>query len=79
MKVTHMIEEDVISFDVPQNKKIIYDVDNDNFIAIRKERRKIKKPGRLTKDMRVAYAYPVIDNDIPNTFSEVLRSSESDQ
>ena len=27
----------------------------------------------------VAYALPVVDNDIPNTFSEVLRINESDQ
>ncbi|KAH9704495.1 retrovirus-related pol polyprotein from transposon TNT 1-94-like protein [Citrus sinensis] len=33
----------------------------------------------LTKDIVVAYALPVIDDDIPNTFGEVLRSSESDQ
>ena len=29
--------------------------------------------------MVVAYALPVIDDDIPNTFDEALRSSESDQ
>lgn len=29
--------------------------------------------------MVIAYALPVIDDDIPNTFGEALRSSESDQ
>ena len=29
--------------------------------------------------MVVAYALPVIDDDIPNTFGEALRNSESDQ
>ena len=29
--------------------------------------------------MVVAYALPVIDDDIPNTFGEALHSSESDQ
>ena len=29
--------------------------------------------------MVVAYALPVVDNDIPNTFSESLRNNESDQ
>ena len=29
--------------------------------------------------MVVAYALPVIDDDIPNTFGEALRISESDQ
>ncbi|KAH9650850.1 Integrase catalytic domain-containing protein [Citrus sinensis] len=36
--------------------------------ATRRPRKKIKKPGWLTKDMVVAYALPVIDDDIPNTF-----------
>ena len=29
--------------------------------------------------MVVAYALPIINDDIPNTFSEALRSNESDQ
>ena len=42
-------------------------------------KRLIKKLEWLTKDIVVAYALLVIDDDIPNTFSEALRSSESDQ
>ena len=78
IEVTPRVEEEVVSFDVPQNKETIDDVDNDNSIAIRRLKREIKKPGWLTKDMVVAYALPVIDDDIPNTFGEALRSSESD-
>ncbi|KAH9689155.1 Integrase catalytic domain-containing protein [Citrus sinensis] len=65
---THRVEEEVVSSDVPQNEETIDDVDNDDFIATRRPRREIKKPGWLTKDMMVAYALPVIDDDIPNTF-----------
>ncbi|KAH9669161.1 Integrase catalytic domain-containing protein [Citrus sinensis] len=79
MEVTHRVEEEVISSDVPQNEETIDDVDNYDFIAIRRSRREIKKPGWLTKDMVVAYTLPVIDDYIPNTFSEALHSSESDQ
>ncbi|KAH9783052.1 Integrase catalytic domain-containing protein [Citrus sinensis] len=79
MEVTPRIEEDVAFFDIPQNEETIDDVDNDDFIATRRPRRDIKKPVWLTKDMVVAYALPVIDDDIPNTFGEALRSSESDQ
>ncbi|KAH9650701.1 retrovirus-related pol polyprotein from transposon TNT 1-94-like protein [Citrus sinensis] len=79
MEVTPRVEEKVVSSNVPQNEETIDDVDDDDFIAIRRPRREIKKPGWLTKDMVVAYALPVIDDDIPNTFSEALRSSESDQ
>ncbi|KAH9753489.1 Integrase catalytic domain-containing protein [Citrus sinensis] len=79
MEVTPRVEEEVVSSDVPQNEETIDDVDNDDFIATRRPRREIKKPGWLTKDMVVAYALPVIDDDIPNTFGEALRSSESDQ
>ncbi|KAH9753759.1 hypothetical protein KPL71_015193 [Citrus sinensis] len=79
MEVTPRVEEDVVFSDVPQNAETIEDVDNDDFIATRRPRREIKKPGWLTKDMVVAYALPVIDDDISNTFSEALRSSESDQ
>ncbi|KAH9689071.1 hypothetical protein KPL70_015335 [Citrus sinensis] len=68
MEVTHRVEEEVVSSDVPQNEETIDDVDNDDFIATRRPRREIKKPGWLTKDMMVAYALPVIDDDIPNTF-----------
>ncbi|KAH9782808.1 Integrase catalytic domain-containing protein [Citrus sinensis] len=68
MEVTPRVEEEVVSSDVPQNEETIDDVDNDDFIATRRPRRKIKKPGWLTKDMVVAYALPVIDDDIPNTF-----------
>ncbi|KAH9792408.1 hypothetical protein KPL71_004103 [Citrus sinensis] len=79
MEVTPRVEAEVVSFDVPQNEETIDDVSNDDFIATRRPRIKIKKPGWLTKDMVVAYALPVIDDDIPNTFGEALRSSESDQ
>ncbi|KAH9734322.1 hypothetical protein KPL71_017332 [Citrus sinensis] len=79
MEVTPKVEEEVVYSDVPQNKETIDDVDNDDFIATRRPRREIKKPGWLTKDMVVAYAFPVINDDIPNTFDEALRSSESDQ
>ncbi|KAH9679582.1 Integrase catalytic domain-containing protein [Citrus sinensis] len=48
-------------------------------VTTRRPRKEIKKFGWLTKDMVVAYALPVIDDDIPNTFGEALRSSESDQ
>ena len=54
-------------------------MDNDDSIATRRPRREIKKLRWLTKDMVVVYALPVIDDDIPNTFGEVLGSSESDQ
>ncbi|KAH9650169.1 hypothetical protein KPL70_026264 [Citrus sinensis] len=76
MEVTPRVEEEIVSSDVPQNEETI---DDDDFIATRRPRREIKKPGWLTKDMVVAYALPVIDDDIPNTFGEALRSSESDQ
>ena len=79
MEVTPKVKEEVVSSDVPQNEETIDDVDDDDFIATRRPRREIKKPGWLTKDMVVAYALPVIDDNIPNTFGEALRSSESDQ
>ncbi|KAK9208458.1 hypothetical protein WN944_000814 [Citrus x changshan-huyou] len=79
MEVTPKVEEEVVSSDVPQNEETIDDVDDDDFIATRRPRREIKKPGWLTKDMVVVYALPVIDDDILNTFGEALRSSESDQ
>ncbi|KAH9657232.1 retrovirus-related pol polyprotein from transposon TNT 1-94-like protein [Citrus sinensis] len=79
MEVTPKVEKEVVSSDVPQNEETIDDVDNDDFIATRRPRREIKKPGWLTKDMVVAYALPVIDDNIPNTFGEALRRSESDQ
>ncbi|KAH9657090.1 hypothetical protein KPL70_022912 [Citrus sinensis] len=79
IEVTPRVEEEIISSNVPQNKETIDDVDNNDFIATRRPIREIKKPGWLTKDIVVAYALPVIDDDIPNTFSEALRSNESDQ
>ncbi|KAH9682404.1 hypothetical protein KPL71_027339 [Citrus sinensis] len=79
MEVTPRVEEDVVFSDVPQNEETIDDIDNDDFIATRRPIREIKKPGWLTKNVVVAYALQVIDDDIPNTFSEALRSSESDQ
>ena len=45
MEVTPRVEEEVISSDVPKNEETIDDVDNDDFIAIRKSRREIKKLG----------------------------------
>ena len=42
--VTPRVEEDVVSFDVPQNEETINDIDKDDFIAIRRPRREIKKP-----------------------------------
>ncbi|KAH9803321.1 hypothetical protein KPL71_001718 [Citrus sinensis] len=79
MEVTPRVEEEVVSSDVPQNEETIDDLDNDDFIVTRRPRREIKKLGWLTKDMVVAYALPVIDDDIPNTFGEALRNGESDQ
>ncbi|KAH9684220.1 hypothetical protein KPL71_027928 [Citrus sinensis] len=79
IEVTPRVEEEVVSSDVPQNEETIDDVDNDDFIATKRSIREIKKLIWLTKDMVVAYALPVIDDDIPNTFGEALRSSESDQ
>ncbi|KAH9751460.1 hypothetical protein KPL71_014309 [Citrus sinensis] len=79
IEVTPRVEEEVVSSNVPQNEETIDDVDNDDFIATRRPRREIKKLKWLTKDMVVAYALPVINDDIPNTFSEALRSSDSDQ
>ncbi|KAH9684519.1 Integrase catalytic domain-containing protein [Citrus sinensis] len=76
MEVTPRVEEEVVSSDVPQNEETIDDVDNDDFIVTRRPRREIKKPGWLTKDMVAAYALPIIDDDIPNTFGETLCSSE---
>ena len=73
------MKEEVVSSDVPQNKETIDDVDNDDFIATKRPRREIKKLEWLIKDMVLAYALSVIDDDIPNTFSETSRSSESDQ
>ncbi|KAH9714714.1 Integrase catalytic domain-containing protein [Citrus sinensis] len=76
MDVTPRVEEEVVSSDVPQNEETI---DDDDFIATKRPRREIKKLGWLTKDMVIAYTLPVIDDDIPNTFGEALRSNESDQ
>lgn len=45
--------------------------DNDNIVT-RKPKKVIKKPKWLTNDMVVAYALPVIDDDISNTFSEAI-------
>ncbi|KAH9793742.1 Integrase catalytic domain-containing protein [Citrus sinensis] len=75
MEVTPRVEEEVVSSDVPQNKETIDDVDNDDFIATRRPRREIKKPGWLTKDMVVAYALPVIDDDILNTFGSANQTT----
>ncbi|KAH9660217.1 hypothetical protein KPL70_024138 [Citrus sinensis] len=79
VEVTPKVEEEVVSSYVPQNEETIDDVDDDDFIATRRPRKEIKKPGWLAKDMVVAYALPVIDDDIPNTFGEALRSNESNQ
>ncbi|KAH9783426.1 hypothetical protein KPL71_009306 [Citrus sinensis] len=79
MEVTPRVEEKVVSSDVPQNEETIDDLNDDDFIATKRPRREIKKLGWLTKDMVVAYALPVIDDDIPNTFGKALRSSEIDQ
>ncbi|KAH9706402.1 hypothetical protein KPL70_012195 [Citrus sinensis] len=79
MEVTPRVEEDVVFSDVPQDEETIDDVNNDDFITTKRPRREIKKPEWLTKDMVVGYVLPVIDDDIPDTFSEALRSSESDQ
>ncbi|KAH9752745.1 Integrase catalytic domain-containing protein [Citrus sinensis] len=74
MEVTPRVEEEVVSSDVPQNEETIDDVNNDDFIATKRPIREIKKPGWLTKDMVVAYALPVIDYDIPNTFASKNRN-----
>ncbi|KAH9718032.1 Integrase catalytic domain-containing protein [Citrus sinensis] len=68
MEVTPRVEEEVVSSNVPQNKETIDNVDNDDFIATRRPKKEIKKLRWLTKDMVVAYALPVIDDDIPNIF-----------
>ncbi|KAH9721062.1 Integrase catalytic domain-containing protein [Citrus sinensis] len=68
MEMTLRVEEEVVFSDVPQDEETIDDVDNDDFIVTRRPRREIKKPGWFTKDMVVAYALPIIDDDIPNTF-----------
>ena len=78
MKVTHRVEEEVISSEVPQNEETIDGVYNDDFIVTKRLKREIKKLGWLTKNMVVAYALSVIDDDIPNTFGEALRNSEND-
>ena len=78
MKVTPRFKKKLFIL-MSHKMKTIDDVNNDDFIAIRRPKKEIKKLGWLTKDMAVAYALPVIDDDIPNTFSEALRSSESDQ
>lgn len=44
-------------------------------IAVSRPRREIRKPARFT-DM-VAYALPVVDDDIPSTYREAMRNSES--
>ena len=79
IEVTPRVEEEIVSSDVPQNEETIDDVDNDDFIATRRPIREIKKLEWLTKDIVVAYALPIINDDIPNTFGKVLRSNESDQ
>ncbi|KAH9648687.1 hypothetical protein KPL70_025692 [Citrus sinensis] len=79
IEVASRVEEAIVFSDVPQNEETTDGVDNDESIATMRPRREIKKPEWLTKDMVVAYVLPVIDDDIPNTFGEVLRSSESDQ
>ena len=48
------------------------------FYSNKEAKKRDKETGWLTKDMVVAYALPVIDDDIPNTFGKALRSSESD-
>ena len=45
MEVTHRVEEEVVSSDVPQNEETIDEVDNDDFIATKRPKREIKKPG----------------------------------
>ncbi|KAH9763991.1 Integrase catalytic domain-containing protein [Citrus sinensis] len=78
IEVTPRVEEEVVFSDVPQNEETIDDVDNDDFIATRRPRREIKKPRWLTKDMVVAYALPVIDDDFPNTFEYELELAQLD-
>ncbi|KAI3472951.1 hypothetical protein Pfo_029197 [Paulownia fortunei] len=46
-------------------------------IAMRRPRREIHKPARFT-DM-VAYAFPIVDDDVPSTFQDAVRSSESEK
>ena len=45
IEVTLRVEEEVVSSNVLQNDKTVDDVDNDDFIATRRSRREIKKPG----------------------------------
>ena len=80
LEETLKVEKEVVSIDVPQQEETTEDVEDENdTIAIRRLKRVIKKPGWLTKDLVVSYALTVIDNDIFNTFSKVIRSSESDR
>ncbi|KAL4271878.1 hypothetical protein GQ457_13G029750 [Hibiscus cannabinus] len=46
-------------------------------LAVTRPRREIRKPARFT-DM-VAYALPVVDDDIPVTYQEAMQSLESDK
>ena len=78
MEKTPRVEEEVV--DVPQEEETTEDVEDENdSIATRRPKRVIKKPGWLTKDIVVAYALPVIDDDILNTFGEALHINESNQ
>ncbi|KAK0598599.1 hypothetical protein LWI29_036201 [Acer saccharum] len=44
-------------------------------IAVRRPRREIRKPARFV-DM-VAYALPIVNDDVPSSYKEAIRSSES--
>ena len=76
--LTLNIDKEVIFDDVPQQEEANKDVEHENnIIATRRQKRVIKKPRWLAKDMAVANAILVINDDILNTFIKVINSSES--
>ena len=66
-----MVEEESDEEEVPTQDPL----QQSKLIAVRRQRREIKKPARFT-DM-VAYALPVCDDSIPSTYPDAIRSTES--
>ena len=66
-----MVEEESDEEEVPTQDPL----QQSKLIAVRRQRREIKKPTRFT-DM-VAYALPVCDDSIPSTYPDAIRSTES--
>ena len=80
LKETLKVDKEVVFDDVPQQEEATIDVEHENdIIATRRQKGVIKNPGWLAKDMAVANALLVINDDILNTFNEVINSSESGQ